>query len=61
MRSEELGVNQGGMGCGGGFEFVFYGKGVGVGRAVLKLKQGAIPAGFDRFKPDEPEHGANLA
>ena len=49
------------MGCGGGFEFVFYGKGVGVGRAVLKLKQGAIPAGFDRFKPDEPEHGANLA
>ena len=50
-----------GMGCSAGFEVVFYGKGVGVGRAVVKLKQGAIPAGFFKFKPDEPERGDNLA
>ena len=31
------------------------------GRAVMKLKQGAIPALPNRFRHDEPEHGANLA
>ena len=31
------------------------------GRAVLKLKQGAIFAGLFRFRPDEPEREANLA
>ena len=36
-------------------------KGVGVGRAVLKSVNGEIPAGWDRFKPDEPGHGANRA
>ena len=49
------------MGCGAGFQFVFYGKGVGVGRADLQPVNGAIPAGRIRFKPDEPEHGANRA
>ena len=44
-----------------GFSVVFYGKGVGVGRAVLQSVNGAIPAGFFRFKPDEPENEANLA
>ena len=39
----------------------FEGKGVGVERAVLKSVNGAIPAGFFRFKPDEPGHGANRA
>ena len=41
----------------GGFE----GKGVGVGRAYLKPGNMPIPAGFFRFKPDEPGHGANRA
>ena len=41
----------------GGFE----GNGVGVGRAGLQSVYGAIPAGFLRFKPDEPGHGANRA
>ena len=31
------------------------------GRAVLKLKQGAIFAGLFRFRPDEPVRGDNLA
>ena len=32
-----------------------------LGRAVLQSVNGAIPAGFFRFKPDEPENEANLA
>ena len=47
--------------CGAGFEFVFYGKGVGVGRAVLKPGNGAIFAGCCRFRNNEPEYGANFA
>ena len=43
--------------CGAGFEFVFYGKGVGVGRAVLKPGNGAIFAGPCRFRHD----GRNMA
>ena len=50
----------GGESC-AGFSVGFEGKGVGVGRAVLQSVNGAIPAGWDRFKPDEPEHGANRA
>ena len=46
---------------GGGFSGGFEGKGVGVGRAGLQSVNGAIPAGMDRFKPDEPENEANLA
>ena len=52
---------RGGMGCGAGFQFVFYGKGVGVGRADLQPVNRAIPAGRNRFKLDEPEHGVNPA
>ena len=52
---------RGGMGCGAGFQFVFYGKGVGVGRAFLKPGNEVIPAGRIRFKQDKPEHGANRA
>ena len=46
---------------GGGIKDVWVGKGVGTGRAALKLKQGEIPACFFRFKPDEPENEANPA
>ena len=53
-------IRIGGESC-AGFSVVFYGKGVGVGRAVLQSVNGAIPAGWDRFEPDEPEHGVFLA
>ena len=52
-----MGPGEFGEGFSGGFE----GKEVGVGRAGLQSVNGAIPAGFDRFKPDEPENEANLA
>ncbi len=31
------------------------------GRVVVQPENGAIPAGWIGFKPDEPEHGANCA
>ena len=43
------------------FRLYFLEKESAMGRAVLKLKHGAILAGCCRFNPDEPENEDNLA
>ena len=64
MRSEEFtewGPHRGDVRC-GIFDFLYGSASLGwKGRAAVQLVNQPIPARFDRFKPDEPEHGANPA